>query len=221
MQKSLRMAEPFILGCPACLQNFRNLFCTLFCSPDQATFTNVTAVQQAPPAPRNTLSTVTSGDETWAGVGGAAAVAHGVGLRAANVTAVKEVAFFLSEEFKNATYMSCSNVVFGAANTHAMLFIGNGATTAQVHAPSRTVALMRSHVHLHVHTQAAALIVIHILWYPRIPSCALKGRGEQKWQHALRPALTGARAQQRLSRHRALTCRRGSHFESPSAISRR
>jgi Niemann-Pick C1 protein len=50
MQSSLRMAEPFILGCPACLQNFRNLFCTLFCSPDQATFTNVTAVQKAAPA---------------------------------------------------------------------------------------------------------------------------------------------------------------------------
>ena len=105
----------FILGCPACLSNFRNLFCTIFCSPDQASFTNVTAVQQAKAKPSGAVpggGEVVEEDKT--------------------VTAVKEVAFYLSEDFKNDTFQSCNNVVFGAANTRSMLFIGNGATTAQV-----------------------------------------------------------------------------------------
>lgn len=122
METSLKMAEPFILGCPACLQNFRNLFCTIVCSPDQATFANVTSVQQAPPAPSSRYLE----DRTDSMRGGSASKHPG------NVTAVAEVAFYLSEEFKNATFDSCRNVVFGAANTRSMLFIGNGATTAQV-----------------------------------------------------------------------------------------
>ncbi|KAF8057679.1 NPC1 [Scenedesmus sp. PABB004] len=38
---------PFTVGCPACLHNFIHLWCVLSCSPDQASFTNVTAVQAA------------------------------------------------------------------------------------------------------------------------------------------------------------------------------
>jgi Niemann-Pick C1 protein len=104
MQQQLRAAEPFIIGCPACAHNFRTLFCTLFCSPDQATFTNVTSVQQG--------SRKASRDKM--------------------VTAVKEVSFFLSEQFKNETYNSCKDVIFGAANSRAMTYIGNGAKKAQV-----------------------------------------------------------------------------------------
>jgi Niemann-Pick C1 protein len=122
MQKSLQMAEPFIWGCPACAHNFRNLFCSLFCSPDQATFANVTAVQQARPAP--THQPLIPFD----------------GLRSTmynkTVTAVKEVEFFLSESFANSTYDSCKDVVFGSANTRAMLFIGGGATSSQVRCSS-------------------------------------------------------------------------------------
>ncbi|PNH04088.1 Oxygen-evolving enhancer protein 2, chloroplastic [Tetrabaena socialis] len=40
-------ALPFIVGCPACRHNFVQLWCVLTCSPDQAAFTNVSAVQQA------------------------------------------------------------------------------------------------------------------------------------------------------------------------------
>jgi hypothetical protein len=40
-------ALPFIVGCPACQHNFVHLWCLLTCSPDQATFTNVTDVQAA------------------------------------------------------------------------------------------------------------------------------------------------------------------------------
>jgi Niemann-Pick C1 N terminus len=128
MQKSLRMAEPFIIGCPACLQNFRNLFCTIICSPNQATFTNVTVVQRVPPAPD-----AQSDSEAIAsrrGIGEQSK--HGGKRKPEEVTAVEEVSFFLSEEFKNATFNSCKDVAFGAANTRAMLFIGNGATTAPV-----------------------------------------------------------------------------------------
>ena len=37
------MAQSFALigGCPACLNNFANLWCTIRCSPDQSTFVNV------------------------------------------------------------------------------------------------------------------------------------------------------------------------------------
>jgi len=52
MEKGLRMANVFIIGCPACAHNFKHLFCSLFCSPDQAAFTDVTAAQE-PFAERN------------------------------------------------------------------------------------------------------------------------------------------------------------------------
>lgn len=104
MQKEMRRAEPFIIGCPACMNNFRNLFCSLFCSPDQASFTNVTAAAMGSPESNRTKQ----------------------------VPVVKEVAFYLSEGFKNATYDSCKDVSFGAANSRAMTYIGNGAHTAQV-----------------------------------------------------------------------------------------
>ncbi|THG07014.1 hypothetical protein TEA_022929 [Camellia sinensis var. sinensis] len=37
-------AIPFLVGCPACLRNFLNLFCELSCSPNQSLFINVTSV---------------------------------------------------------------------------------------------------------------------------------------------------------------------------------
>ncbi len=43
----VQIASIFLVGCPACLQNFKNFFCILTCSRDQATFTNITAVQPA------------------------------------------------------------------------------------------------------------------------------------------------------------------------------
>lgn len=44
----LQTAGIFLVGCPACNQNFKHFFCTLTCSPDQSIFTNVTVVQHAP-----------------------------------------------------------------------------------------------------------------------------------------------------------------------------
>jgi Niemann-Pick C1 protein len=43
----IQIASLFLVGCPACNHNFKQFFCLLTCSPDQATFTNVTKVQQA------------------------------------------------------------------------------------------------------------------------------------------------------------------------------
>ncbi|KAK7840310.1 npc intracellular cholesterol transporter 1 [Quercus suber] len=39
-------AIPFLVGCPACLRNFLNLFCELSCSPNQSLFINVTSIAE-------------------------------------------------------------------------------------------------------------------------------------------------------------------------------
>jgi Niemann-Pick C1 protein len=41
------MANGLISSCPACKENFFNLFCTFTCSPDQSLFINVTAVEES------------------------------------------------------------------------------------------------------------------------------------------------------------------------------
>jgi Niemann-Pick C1 protein len=46
LKTNLDRATPIINACPACKENFYNLFCTFTCSPDQSTFINVT--QTAP-----------------------------------------------------------------------------------------------------------------------------------------------------------------------------
>lgn len=43
---SFLQAVPFLVGCPACLRNFLNLFCELSCSPNQSLFINVTSVSK-------------------------------------------------------------------------------------------------------------------------------------------------------------------------------
>lgn len=46
---NLLQAIPFLVGCPACLRNFLNLFCELSCSPNQSQFINVTSVSEVRP----------------------------------------------------------------------------------------------------------------------------------------------------------------------------
>ncbi|QDS71947.1 hypothetical protein FKW77_000886 [Venturia effusa] len=43
LQSNLKRADQIISSCPACRENFVNLFCTFTCSPDQSLFVNVTA----------------------------------------------------------------------------------------------------------------------------------------------------------------------------------
>ncbi|KAK4759848.1 hypothetical protein SAY87_022979 [Trapa incisa] len=46
LRTQVQQAIPFLVGCPACLRNFLNLFCELSCSPNQSLFINVTAVAE-------------------------------------------------------------------------------------------------------------------------------------------------------------------------------
>ncbi|XP_024020068.1 Niemann-Pick C1 protein isoform X2 [Morus notabilis] len=41
LRTQVQQAIPFLVGCPACLRNFLNLFCELTCSPNQSLFINV------------------------------------------------------------------------------------------------------------------------------------------------------------------------------------
>lgn len=45
LKTNLDRATPIINACPACKENFYNLFCTFTCSPDQSTFINVTQTE--------------------------------------------------------------------------------------------------------------------------------------------------------------------------------
>ncbi|OIV97566.1 hypothetical protein TanjilG_12323 [Lupinus angustifolius] len=46
LKKQVQQAIPFLVGCPACLRNFLNLFCELTCSPNQSLFINVTSADK-------------------------------------------------------------------------------------------------------------------------------------------------------------------------------
>lgn len=47
LRDNLGQAENLIASCPACRNNFRKFWCTFTCSPDQATFLNVTSTQKS------------------------------------------------------------------------------------------------------------------------------------------------------------------------------
>ncbi|KAK6946537.1 Protein patched/dispatched [Dillenia turbinata] len=46
LRTQVQQAIPFLVGCPACLRNFLNLFCELSCSPNQSLFINVTSIAE-------------------------------------------------------------------------------------------------------------------------------------------------------------------------------
>ncbi|KAL9395214.1 hypothetical protein Peur_014499 [Populus x canadensis] len=46
LRSQVQQAIPFLVGCPACLRNFLNLFCELTCSPHQSTFINVSTTSK-------------------------------------------------------------------------------------------------------------------------------------------------------------------------------
>ncbi|XP_065864984.1 uncharacterized protein [Euphorbia lathyris] len=46
LRGQVQQAIPFLVGCPACLRNFLNLFCELSCSPNQSLFINVTSTSE-------------------------------------------------------------------------------------------------------------------------------------------------------------------------------
>ncbi len=57
----VQQATALLQGCPACEHNFKLFFCTLTCSPDQATFADVGAVQTAPDTNKTALDEVGEG----------------------------------------------------------------------------------------------------------------------------------------------------------------
>ncbi|TKY57553.1 Niemann-Pick C1 protein [Spatholobus suberectus] len=46
LRVQVQQAIPILVGCPACLRNFLNLFCELSCSPNQSLFINVTSISE-------------------------------------------------------------------------------------------------------------------------------------------------------------------------------
>ncbi|XP_057987143.1 uncharacterized protein LOC110660977 isoform X3 [Hevea brasiliensis] len=46
LRSQVQQVIPFLVGCPACLRNFLNLFCELSCSPHQSLFVNVTSISK-------------------------------------------------------------------------------------------------------------------------------------------------------------------------------
>lgn len=46
LRAQVQQAIPLLVGCPACLRNFLNLFCELSCSPNQSLFINVTSTSE-------------------------------------------------------------------------------------------------------------------------------------------------------------------------------
>ncbi|KAF7301480.1 SSD domain-containing protein [Mycena indigotica] len=49
LEDNFKLVEGVISSCPACRNNFRSFFCSFTCSPNQATFVNVTRTQQTTP----------------------------------------------------------------------------------------------------------------------------------------------------------------------------
>ncbi|EED21029.1 patched sphingolipid transporter (Ncr1), putative [Talaromyces stipitatus ATCC 10500] len=60
LKKNLKLAEGIIASCPACVDNFFNMFCTFTCSPDQSLFINVTQTE-----PKGDKYLVTEIDNLW------------------------------------------------------------------------------------------------------------------------------------------------------------
>ncbi|KAI7950224.1 hypothetical protein MJO28_009045 [Puccinia striiformis f. sp. tritici] len=100
LSQSLTQAEPLISSCPACRNNFREFYCHFTCSPDQASFVNITATQAVKNSNTGELN-----------------------------PAVKSLDFWVDPQFGNAFFDSCKEVKFGATNGYVMDLIGGGAKT--------------------------------------------------------------------------------------------
>ncbi|UTT94256.1 hypothetical protein NDA17_002448 [Ustilago hordei] len=97
LSANLQQAEPLISSCPACRNNFRSLFCSFTCSPNQSQFVDVAETQE-----------VTGSDGKLS-------------------EAVKTVEYYIDADWKQKFFDSCKDVKFGASNGFAMDLIGGGA----------------------------------------------------------------------------------------------
>ncbi|MCO5565319.1 hypothetical protein L7F22_018992 [Adiantum nelumboides] len=100
LRLNLEQAEPLISACPACRNNFRGLFCSMTCNGDQSQFLDIIKTQK-------TKEGGADGD-----------------------IAVKEVNFWVGDEWKESFYNSCKDVKFGPGNSFAIELLGGGAKNA-------------------------------------------------------------------------------------------
>ena len=83
--------------CPTCYYNFKKNFCDMTCSPDQSMFVRANNIIQGPG--------FDLGDSNYTGQ---------------TVDMVKDITYFVKEEFANETYDSCKNVQFPALSGTVM-----------------------------------------------------------------------------------------------------
>ncbi|GAC96393.1 hypothetical protein PHSY_003973 [Pseudozyma hubeiensis SY62] len=99
LSANLQQAEPLVSSCPACRNNFRSLFCSFTCSPNQSQYVDVVETQEV---------TDSNGKPS---------------------EAVKTVEYYIDADWKQKFFDSCKDVKFGASNGFAMDLIGGGAQT--------------------------------------------------------------------------------------------
>ncbi|KAH0622987.1 hypothetical protein JD844_030872 [Phrynosoma platyrhinos] len=90
VERSLRISQVVLTRCPACAENFANLYCQNICSPNQSVFTNVT----------RTFSLTTTNGSLAVGV--------------------LEYQCYYSQAFADATYDSCKGVRIPATGGYAI-----------------------------------------------------------------------------------------------------
>ncbi|KAI8456652.1 patched family-domain-containing protein [Phakopsora pachyrhizi] len=100
LSKSVAQAEPLISTCPACRNNFVKFYCHFTCSPDQASFVNVTSTQKVKNSKTDELN-----------------------------QAVKSLDFWVDPGLEKSFFESCKDVKFSATNGYVMDLIGGGAKT--------------------------------------------------------------------------------------------
>lgn len=100
LRQNVDQAEALVSGCPACRNNFRNLFCSMTCGGDQSQYLDVVETQKS-------STPGADGD-----------------------VAVKTINYWVGEEFRQGLYDNCKNVKFGPGNAFAMDLLGGGAKDA-------------------------------------------------------------------------------------------
>lgn len=139
LQKSIQQASIFLVGCPACNHNFKSFFCLLTCSPNQATFTNITAVQNAVVESKATF-TQAGFDSAYINITTSVrdidnkipSVANDKNKEeSVDEIAIAEMDIYVSPLFGENLYNSCANVIFAPLNIQAMSLVGGGAKNYQ------------------------------------------------------------------------------------------
>ena len=126
--------------CPALLLGTADLFCLLTCSPDQATFSNVTAAQTAGDTGRTAVQQARALPPQPCRCACSPhplpykAIPHAP--HALTRRCAAQVSYFVSAAFGGALFNSCANVVYPPANLPAMKFVGGYVAQAALSADS-------------------------------------------------------------------------------------